>query len=167
MQLKLVGAGYAAIILVAAALLYVRHLQELRYPDEASGGMWAAGDAFLYVFIAFLFLIPTAFLIWIIAKFESVYRTYAQVLLGFSLSSPVCLGMLTLGENHLAPGVSILFIFRLIFSPFVLVGIGISWVAARFDRAKRLVSYALAIEALTLAAAVAVLIHAFAGAKGH
>jgi hypothetical protein len=49
--------------MVAATLLYGRHLQELKYPDEASGGMWAAGDALLYIFIACLFMVPTAFLI--------------------------------------------------------------------------------------------------------
>jgi hypothetical protein len=52
MQLGLVVLGYAAVLVVAAALLFVRHLQELENPVEASGGMWAAGDAFLYIFVA-------------------------------------------------------------------------------------------------------------------
>lgn len=55
-QLRLVAFGYAAVFAVAAMLLYCRHLQELKYPLEASGGMWAAGDAFLYVFIACIFM---------------------------------------------------------------------------------------------------------------
>jgi hypothetical protein len=69
-QLGLVAIVYAAVIAVAAALLYMRHLQELRYPAEASGGMWAAGDAMLWIFIICLFMVPTVFLVWIIAKFE-------------------------------------------------------------------------------------------------
>jgi hypothetical protein len=38
-QLGLVAMGYAAVLVVAAILLYGRHLQELKYPAEASGGM--------------------------------------------------------------------------------------------------------------------------------
>src|ERR1700682_2381330 len=107
MQLGFVAFGYAAVLMVAATLLSLRRLQELRYPAEASGGMWAAGDAFLWIFIACLFMIPTAFLIWVIAQFESFYKAYSQLLLVLSLSAPVCLGAVTLGENYLAQSVSI------------------------------------------------------------
>jgi hypothetical protein len=51
-------------------------------------------------------------------------------------------------------------LFRLLGSPFILVGIGISRLVARFARAKRLVSYALLIEGVTIVAALALLIHA-------
>lgn len=159
-QLGLVALGYAAMLVIAAALLYGRHLQELKYPAEASGGMWAAGDAFLYVFIACLFMIPTMFLIWITSKFEAFYTGYSKFLLGLSLSAPVCLGVFIIGENHVAQGLGDLSLFRLLGSPFILVGIGISRLVARFDRAKRLVSYALLIEGLTIGIAVALLIHA-------
>jgi hypothetical protein len=148
-------------------LLYARHLQELKYPAEASGGMWAAGDAFLQIFIACLFLIPTVFLVWVIAKFESFYRAYSQVLLGLSLSAPVCLSVLTFGDNLLAQSVGFLFLYRLMWSPFILVGIGVSRLVARFDRAKRLLSYALLIEGLTLVIAVGLIIHALGGPKNH
>jgi hypothetical protein len=43
-------------------------------------------------------------------------------------------------------------------SPFILVGIGISRLVARFDRAKKLASYALLIEGLTLGIAVVLFI---------
>ena len=167
MQLGLVGLGYIAVLVVAAALFYGRHLQELKYPDEASGGMWAAGDAFLQIFIACLFLIPTVFLVWVIAKFESFYRAYSQVLLGLSLSAPVCLSVLTLGDNLVAPSVGFFCLYRLMWSPFILVGIGVSRLVARFDRAKKFVSYALLVEGLTLAAAVLLLIHAWVGPRNH
>ena len=166
LQLGFVALGYAAVLVVAAALLYGRHLQELKYPAEASGGMWAAGDLFLQIFIACLFMIPTVFLVWVIARFEAPYKTYSQFLLGLSLSAPVCLSVLSLGENHLAGSLGFLCLYRLLWSPFILVGIGVSRLAARFDRAKRFVNYALLIEGLTLVSAVALIVRA-ATAHGH
>jgi len=158
-QLWLVALGYAAVFAVGAILLYGRHLQELKYPAEASGGMWAAGDALLWVFIVCLFMIPTVFLIWVIARFESVYAAYSQFLSGLSLSAPVCLSVFLLGESQVAQSLGFLCFYRLLGSPFILVGIGISRLAARFDRAKRLVSYALLVEGLTIVAALALFIH--------
>jgi hypothetical protein len=166
-QLGLVALGYAVVLVVAAALLYGRHLQELLYPVEASGGMWAAGDAFLWIFIACLFMVPTAFLVWVIAKSESIYKTYSQLLLGLSLSAPVSLALFTLGQNYLAQSVWVLCLFRLVWSPFIILGIGVSRLVARFDRAKKLVSYALLVEGLTLATAVVLLIHAWSGPRNH
>ena len=69
--------GYAAVLVIAVILLFGRHLQELNYPADASGGMWAVGDAFLYIFIACLFMVPTIFLIWVTAKFEAFYTAYS------------------------------------------------------------------------------------------
>jgi hypothetical protein len=165
MQLGLVALAYAAVLGFAAILLFGRHLQELRYPADASGGMWAAGDAFLYIFIAGLFMVPTVFLIWITARYEAFYTAYSKFLLGFSLSAPVCLGVLYLGENHVGESLINLCFCRLISMPFILGGMGISRLVARFDRAKRFASYALLIEGLTLVIAVALLIHAAGGAK--
>jgi len=159
-QLWLIALAYAAVIVVAATLLYARHLQELKYPAEASGGMWAAGDLMLDIFIACLFLVPTAILIWVTARFEAFYTPYSKFLLGLSLTAPVCLSVLYLGEKHVGESLINLCFYRLIGSPFILVGIGISRLVARFDRAKRFASYALLIEVLTLATAVALLIHA-------
>ena len=159
--------AYAGVSVVAAALLYGRHLQELKYPAEASGGMWAGGDAMLQIFIACLFMIPTAFLVWVIARFESLYKAYSQLLLGLSLSAPVCLGVLTFAENRVAPAAGFLCLDRLLWSPLILLGIGVSRLAARFDRAKRLISYALLIEGLTFAVAVALVVRALAGSKAH
>jgi hypothetical protein len=76
----LVAGGYAAVFVVAAALLYRRHLVELQDPVAASGGMAAAGDMLLHLFIGCLFLIPTAFLIGIMAKFEAMYAAYSRFL---------------------------------------------------------------------------------------
>jgi len=167
MQLGLVASGYAAVFVIAAILLYGRHLQELKYPDEASGGMWAAGDAFLWIFIACLFMVPTLFLIWVIAKFETFYTAYSKFLLALSLSAPVCLSIVFLGENHVSQSLIGLCFYRLVWLPFVLVGMAVSRLVARFDRAKRFTSYALLIEGLTLVTAVVLVIHAWGGPKTH
>jgi len=159
-QLGIVVLAYAAVSVIAAAILYGRHLQELRYPAEASGGMWAAGDAMLYVFIACLFMIPTGFLIWFIARFETLYKAYSQLLLVFTVSAPICLSLLYLGETHVSEGLANFCLERLLLSPFVLVAIGVSRLVARFDRAKRFVTYALLIEGMTLGVAVALIIRA-------
>jgi hypothetical protein len=164
-RLQMTALGYAAVLVIAAVILYARHLQELLYPAEASGGMWAAGDAMLYVFIACLFLLPTIFFFFVTAKFESFYVACSRFLLGVSLSAPVCLGSLWLGDHRLANGFLSFCLYRLLCSPFLLVGIGASWLAARFDRAKRLVSCALVVEGLTLGVAVALLLRV-AGAHG-
>jgi len=150
MQFGLVAAGYASVLAFAAASLYVRHLLALQDPAASSGGMAASGDLMLHLFIGFLFLIPTAFLIWIIAKSEARYTAYSRFLFGLSLSAPVCLTVVLLGDNYVAPSLGWLCFFRMIQSPIVLVGMGISRFAARFDRARKLTSYALLIEGLTL-----------------
>ena len=128
--------------------------------------MWAGGDLLLYIFIACLFMVPTVFLIWVTARFEAFYTPYSKFLLGLSLSAPVCLSVLFLGEKHVGQSLIILCLYRLIWSPFIIVGMGTSRLVARLDRAKRFASYALLIEVLTLSLAVALLIYE-AGAKRH
>ena len=159
-QMGVVAFGYGAVSVLAAALLYGRHLQALKYPADASGGMWAAGDAFLWIFIICLFMIPTAFLIWTMAKFEAIYAAYSQFLLALSLSAPICLTVFYLAGTQTDQGLGSLCLVRLLAAPFIFVGIGISRLVARFDRAKRRASHALLIEGLTMAVAVALLIHA-------
>jgi len=55
---------------------------------------------------------------------------------------------------------------RLFGSPFVLVGMGGSRLLARFPRAKRLCSYALLIEGLTLVTIIALLWLPLSGHRG-
>ena len=135
-QLGSIALGYAPVTVVAAGLLYERHLQELNHPADvaASGGMYAGGDALLSIFIICFFMIPTVFLVWVVAKFEALFLAYSQLLL-------------------------VLCLYRLLWSPFMLVVIGVSRCAARIDRAKKLTFYALLIEGLTLVIAVALLVH--------
>ena len=95
---------------------------------------------FLVIFIACLFMVPTVSLIWVTAKFEAFYTAYSKFLLGLSLSAPVCLSVLYLGEKHVGQGLINLCLYRLICLPFILAGMGISRLVARFDRAKRFAS---------------------------
>ena len=150
MQFGLVAVGYAAVTVFAAASLFARRLLALQDPAAASGGMVAAGDTMLYLSIGCLFLIPTAFLIRILAKSEAPYTAYSRFLFGLSLSAPVCMSVVLFGENYVAQSLSWLCFFRILESPVVLVGMSISRSAARFDQPKRLASYALLIEGLTL-----------------
>jgi hypothetical protein len=157
-KLWLIALGYAAVFAVSATLLYARHLQELRYPAESSGGMWAAGDLMLWIFLICLFMIPTAVLIWVTAPFEAFYTAYSQFLLVLSLTSPVALSLLLLGKNQVGESLMNLALYRLSGSPFILVGLGVSRLVARFDRARRFASSALLIEVLTLGTGIALLI---------
>jgi hypothetical protein len=159
-QLWFVGLGYAAVFVVAAVLILARYLLEHFHRAEvaAAGGMYAFGDLLLGIFIACLFMIPTVFLVWVMAKYENVYTAYSQFLLGLSLSAPVCLGLFVFGKNHVAESLRIVCLCRLVGSPFILVGIGVSRFVARFAQAKKLISYALLVEGLTLGIAVALLV---------
>ena len=86
MQLRLVAAGYAVVVVVSALLVYQRYLIYVRYPQDvaAAGGMYAGSDLLLEIFICFLFLVPTVALLFVIRKSQSLYTSYAKVLLGFS-----------------------------------------------------------------------------------
>ena len=65
--------GYAGVLAASAALLLGRHLVELQDPAAASGGMFAAGDTTLHIVIGCLWLVPTVFLIRILARSEALY----------------------------------------------------------------------------------------------
>ena len=157
-RLGLIGLAYAGVLVVAAGLLFRRHLQELQNPVDAAGGMWAGGDLLLEIFIACLFMIPTIFLVRFMTQFEPVYMRYSQLLVGLSLSAPVCLGLFYFGKNHVADGLRLACLSRLLWVPFVLVVMIASRLVARFDRAKKLANYALLIEGLTMGVGVALVI---------
>ena len=159
-QIILIAVAYAAVLMVAAGLLLGRYLMELHHRADvsAAGGMYAAGDVLLVIFIACLFLIPTAFLLWYLARFETLYTTYSRCLLAFSLTSPICLAFLYLGNNRVPDTLRLLFLVTLLCSPLILVCIAVSWFVSRFDRAKKPALFALLIEALTLGVAIVLLI---------
>ena len=88
-QLGVVAAGYVAVLLVSAVLVHARHMLYVNHPADvaAAGGMYAAGDWMLELFIGGLFLIPTFLLVLVIRKSETAYTRYSQALLGVSLTA--------------------------------------------------------------------------------
>lgn len=157
MQLWYVAFGYAAVAVIAAGLLLGRYWLERNNPD-AAGGMYAFGDLILYIFVVCLFMIPTLFLVWVMARHEALYTAYSQLLVGISLSAPVCLALLYFGKDHFSETLGSLYLVRLTFAPFIFLGVGVSRFLARFERAKKLTVYALVIEGLTTAIGIVLLI---------
>jgi hypothetical protein len=149
-QLRLVAASYAAVFALSALLVFNRYLLYVRNPQDvaAAAGMYAGGDLMLELIIAFLFLMPTAALVFVIRKSEPAYTAYAKVLLGLSVTAPISAGLLSLpffkqwywGD---------LFIFRLFAIPIVFFVLVFSRWLARFGRARQLIFYALLVEGLT------------------
>jgi len=158
LQLRLVGASYAMVAAVSALLIFQRYLVYVRNPQDvaASSGMYAGGDLLLEIFIGFLFLVPTAALVFVIRKSESCCTTYAKVLLGLSVTAPLSLGLLfipVLNQWYWGDAV----IFRLFAIPLVVAVLIFSRWLTRFEGARRLISYALLIEGLTFVVIIAAL----------
>jgi len=156
-QIRLVIAGYAGVALLGAGLIFMRYLQYKLHPDDANtySVMWGFGDWMLGVFIGGLFLVPTFFLLLMIAKSEAASVLYSKIALAFSLTAPLSVGLLfipAVAQGWVVGGPCM---YRLLDSPVVLLGLGMSRLMARFPRAKRLTSYALLVEFGTLVLIVA------------
>jgi hypothetical protein len=167
-QLGLVAAGYAVVLATAALLVYVRHLQYVNHPEDvaAAGGMYAAGDWMLEIFIGCMLLVPFV-LVLVIRKSEHLYAGYSRILLGLSLTAPICLGVLSIpAVNQGTMVLGWICMDRLLVSPIVIVGLVVSRLLARFDQAKRLTLYALLIEVLTLTLTAAVFLFAARAHRG-
>ena len=152
-QLGIVAAGYAAVLLLSAALVFWRHLQYVMHANDvdASGGMWAFGDLMLEVFIAGLFLVPTLLLALFIRNSEAAFTRYSLALLIISVTAPISIGATVLpaiGQS----GSGVLGMLgwfclgRVSASPVVVAGLICSRLLARFKRAKRLIMYGLLAE---------------------
>lgn len=151
-QTRLIVAGYSAVAVASAGLLFMRYLQYALHPQDADkyGTMWAFGDWILGVFIAGLFLLPTVFLAWTLAKSEAAYTTYAKVVLGISLTAPLSTALLSIpavNNGWLLGGPCL---YRLLAFPAVVMLEGFSYALARFPRPKKLTLFALLIEIGTL-----------------
>jgi hypothetical protein len=166
-QLRLVAALYAIVLATAGVLVYARYLLYVNHPQDAAaaGGMYAAGDWMLEIFIGCMLLVPTFVLVLVIRKSEPLYAAYSKILLGLSLTAPISLGLVSIpavGQSPMLLGW--ICMDRLLCSPIVIVGLAVSRLLARFDQAKRLTLYAVLIEVLTLA--LTVVLFLFAG-KAH
>src|SRR5580698_1717403 len=137
-QLGLVAAFYAVVLATAALLVYIRHLLYVNHAAEAAaaGGMYAAGDWMLEIFIGCMLLVPTFVLMLVIRNSELLYPGYSRVLLGLSLTAPISLGVLSIpAVNQGTMLVGWICLGRLLCSPIVIVGLLVSRLLARFDRA--------------------------------
>jgi len=160
-QLGLVAASYAAVLVTAAVLVYERHMQYVKNPQDAvaSSGMYAGGDLILEIFIGCMVLVPTGILVIVLRKSEELYTRYAKVLLGVSVTAPLCLAVFMIpAVNQGASMVGEICVDRMFASPLVLAGLAFSRLLARFDLAKRLTTYALLAEGLTLVLMVGLLL---------
>ncbi len=150
LPLRLVAAAYVLVFGVSALLVFARYMQYVRNPQDvaAAGGMYAGGDLMLEIFICFLFLLPTAALVWIIRKSESAYTVYAKLLFGLSLTAPISVGLVVvpfLREWYWGN----VCLFRLFAIPIMLGVLIVSLLLTRFTRARRLILYALLVEGST------------------
>jgi hypothetical protein len=153
LQLGLVAAAYAAVLGWATVLVYERYLQYVRHPEDvtASSGMYAFGDWMLALFIGCILLVPTFFLALIVRQSESYSTSFAKLVLAVSLTAPLCAVVGIIPALNRGPGITgEICAERLFCSPLVLVGLVMCRLLARFPRAKRLTSYALRVEILTL-----------------
>ncbi|MGI9104207.1 MAG: hypothetical protein ACR2IF_17335 [Terriglobales bacterium] len=157
-QLPFIAVGYAAVLACGVLLEYQRDLAALRDPIYSSGGMWAWGDEMLAWSIFFFFLVPTFFLIRLMADFPQTFLSYSRVALWFSLTAPLALAIFCLGSwaghhDFVDPLLE-----RTWRTPFVFIVIIVTRMFARWDNARRLINRALLIEGGTLAIFLALLI---------
>lgn len=160
-----VTGAYAAVVTLAAGLIFARYLQYVTHPADVAqyGGMWAGGDLMLEWFLGGLLLVVTFFLVLVIRKQERAFTLYSEILLALSLTAPLSVGVISIPAVGQGTGwLGYACMFRLFASPMVIVGLGMSRLFARFPRAKRLVSCSLLIEVLTLVGMLALL-----GGLGH
>jgi hypothetical protein len=148
-----VAGAYAAVVAVSAALIFERYMAYVSHPDDAAAysGMWAGGDLLLEVFIAGMLLVVSFLLVIAIFKYEAAYTTYSKILVALSLTAPASVGLMAIpavGRSSSVLGYVCLY--RVLASPLVLLGLGMSRLFARFPKPKRMTNYALLIEALTL-----------------
>ncbi len=166
-QVGIVVAGYAAVAAISVFLIVTRYWLYKRHPEDvaAAGGMYAAGDSMLAIFIACMLLIATLGLVIVIRNSEVAYTHYAQFLLGLSLTSPLSAAVLNI--RAISQGNSIwgwICMFRMEVSPVVIVGLFASWLAARFKPAKRWAFAATLIETVSLIVVIAAVV--LAGRSG-
>jgi hypothetical protein len=91
----------------------------------------------------------------VLSKFEIPAVACSKLLFAVGLSAPVALAILALGQVRVLQTLSGACLLRLLWSPLVLALMTFSRIVARFQLAKRLISYALVSEAATLGISVA------------
>lgn len=165
-QLAVVAGAYLAAFAASAAIVAGRYLMERRNPADFNGGMAAFGDWMLEWFIGGLLLIPTVMLALVIRNREEIYARFSKVLLCFSLTAPISLGLSLLPAVSQSNTVLGFFcLYRMLAAPVVIVWLGASRLLARFKLSKRLLTSALLVETITIVLMVASMM--FSGHASH
>jgi len=154
LQIELIGAGYAAVTMYAVFAFFQRYLYTLREPVDSAGGMAAFGDEMLTLFVFALFLVPTFFLLRLMAQSEPVFSFYAKLLLAVSFTAPLSVALLLLFHRFML--IQNICVTRLWRSPCVVVVFAMSRILGRRSPKKKLITWALLIEAGTLIASAVV-----------
>jgi hypothetical protein len=149
-QVMLIVTGYAAVTMFAVFEFFQRYLYRLREPIDSAGGMAAFGDLMLSIFVFFLFLFPTFFLLRLLAQNQGFYGPYARVLLGVSITNPISVALLA--AFHRSVLAQNIFGERIWVSPLVLTVMIMSRILGRRSPSKRLMTYASLIEGGTMVA---------------
>jgi len=152
----LVAACYGAVLAFSAVVVTGRYLLERRNPNDFNGGMGAFGDWMLELFLFGLLLIPTFLLAFISREREKTSTALSKFLFAFSLLAPLSLGLAlipAIGQKNTVLGD--LCGLRLFAAPVTVVGLIGCRLLARFRLAKRLLSWAVAIESATIVMMVA------------
>src|SRR5438270_8393340 len=85
----MIAFSYAVLSLYATWQWHFRYLAELENPIDSAGGMWAFGDLLLNLFLFGLFLIPTFFLLRLVARDDRPFAIYAKVAFAVALTAPL------------------------------------------------------------------------------
>ncbi len=116
--------------------------------------MWAAGDAMLFAMLFFMLMTPTFFALRLLARSERTYTVIAKVALVITITAPLCLVLLWVLNLPSEGLFTDTLLWRMLFAPFVLMAVFTSRIVARFPLAKRLLTWAVLTETLTLLLAV-------------
>jgi hypothetical protein len=158
-KMGFIAASYGAILAFAAAAIVGRHYEALRNPNDFNGGMAAAGDWMLALFIGVLLLFPTFLLALALRQQERSSVSFAKALFILSLTGPLSAALLLIPAvsqtDNLAGWVCGS---RLLLSPVVLVGLVGCRLLVKYRPAKRLLTWALPIELGALALIVLVFV---------
>jgi len=147
-----IAAGYAAVALLASILIYNQHVQRVRELHEEMASRMPQfhpnNEWLVALLIGGLFLLPTFLLISVIRESETAYTLYSRALLALSVTAPLCI-LIFIGGLSLGTGFLGVCFYRFFASPSITLGLIVSRVFARFERAKRLILCALGIEMVT------------------
>ena len=146
-KMGFIAASYAAILALAAAEIVFRHYAALRDPNSFNGGMAAAGDWMLALFIGVLLLFPTFLLALVVREREQSSISFAKALFILGLTGPLSAALLLIPAisqtDNLTGWVCGS---RLLVSPVVLVGLVGCRLLAKYRLGKRLLTWATLIE---------------------